>query len=63
MCCRFFNTGLTHGFSTGELVDFLGVSAPSILDLAGYSDDESETIMELIGLITDEEIAQAQTFY
>ncbi|MCM1566025.1 MAG: hypothetical protein NC238_08780 [Dehalobacter sp.] len=60
ICCRYFNTGLALGFSTGVLVDFLGVSTPSILDLAGYSDEDSEAIMELIGLITDEEIAQAR---
>jgi len=60
ICCRYFNTGLSLGFTTGELVDFLGVSSPSILDLAGYSDEDSQAIMELIGLITDEEIAQAR---
>jgi hypothetical protein len=44
----YFNKGEQEGFSTGELVDFLGVSSPSVLSAAGFSDDEEIRIMELI---------------
>ena len=33
--CRYFKHGIASGLSTGELVDFLGVSTPSILSRAG----------------------------
>lgn len=59
--CRYFNLGLAAGLSTGELVDFLGVSSPSILSRAGYDDKESRLIMELIGQLTDEEIQREST--
>lgn len=44
----YFNRGEQEGFSTGELVDFLGVSSPSVLSTAGFSDVEEIRIMELI---------------
>lgn len=44
----YFNKGEQEGFSTGELVDFLGVSSPSVLSTAGFTDDEEVRIMELI---------------
>lgn len=54
--CRYFKRGCAAGISTGELVDFLGISATSVLDRAGYSDSESQAVMELVGEISDEEI-------
>jgi len=56
VCCGYFKWGKNHQITTGELVDYLGVSSPSILDKAQYSEAEAKDVMELIGLITDEEI-------
>ncbi len=56
-CVRYLKRGVALGFTTGELVDFLGVSTPSILDRAGFSDDEGQRVMDELSLLTDEEIA------
>jgi hypothetical protein len=50
--------GCAAGISTGELVDFLGVSSTSVLDRAGYSDSESQAVIDLLGETSDEEIAR-----
>ena len=52
VCCHYFESGDREGISHGELVDFLGVSSPSVLDRAGYSDQEALRAMELLHLIT-----------
>lgn len=54
--CRYFKRGRLAGLSTGELMDFLGVSDVPIVDQAGYDDEEGETLMEIPAQITDEEI-------
>jgi hypothetical protein len=54
--CRYLRRGGAAGYSTGELVDFLGVSSPSVLDLAGYSDEAALRVMEVLADIEDEEI-------
>ena len=54
--CRYIKQGLGAGFSTGELVDWLGVSSPSILDEVGLSESEAAEVMEVLGLLTDDEI-------
>lgn len=56
VCCRYFRRGSSLGLSQSELIDALGLTTPSVLDLAAYSPDESERIMGLIGEISDEEI-------
>jgi hypothetical protein len=38
------------------LVDFLGVPSPSVLEMAGYSDEAAQRVMEMLAGITDEEI-------
>ena len=58
----FFKHGARAGFTTGELVDFLGVSSPSILEQAGFSDDEATLAMDVVVALTDEEIAAADTW-
>lgn len=50
-CCHYFESGEREGISHGELIDFLGVSS-SVLDRAGYSDEEALRVMELLRLIT-----------
>ena len=54
--CRYYKRGLRANLTTGELVDFLGVSSRSILDRAGYDEDESDAVMVLSADLTDEEI-------
>ncbi len=45
---EYFNRGREEGFTTGELVDFLGISSPSVLSRAGWSEDDELRIMQLI---------------
>ena len=54
--CRYFRRGAVADFSHGELIDFLGVSSPSVLDMAGYSDEAAQRVMEMLADITDEQI-------
>ena len=56
-CCRYLKCGIHEGLSQEELIDFLGISSPSILSLAGYTEEEEITVMELLGEISDYEIA------
>ena len=55
-CCRYFKRGKMANLSTGELVDFLSISSPSVLDMAGYSDEDAQRVVEMIGEISDDEI-------
>jgi hypothetical protein len=55
-CCRYFRRGQGLGLSQAELIDSLGLSLPSVLDTAGYSPEESERVMGIIGEISDQEI-------
>ena len=61
--CRYLKQGQGAGFSTGELVDWLGVSSPSLLSQAGYNDDEAAMAMamDVLAAITDREIEQTRT--
>ena len=58
--CRYYKLGERANLSMGELIDFLGVSSPSIIDLAGYSDDEGDALMEISDNLTDAEIESAE---
>lgn len=51
-CCHYFESGEREGISHGELIDFLGISSPSVLDRAGYSNAEALQVMEALTLIT-----------
>lgn len=53
---RYLKQGIGAGFSTGELIDWLGISSPSILDDAGFDDAEAAEAMKIVGLLTDDEI-------
>ena len=55
-CCRFFRRGTLAGFSQSELIDSLALSAPSVLEIAGYSPEAAERVTEMVGGISDEEI-------
>ena len=59
-CCRYFKRGLQAKLSAGELIDFLGVSTPSILDKVGYSDEEAVALFHISDALTDKEIDSTQ---
>ncbi len=58
-CCRYFRRGAVLGLSQSDLIDCLGLAVPSILEEAGYSSDEAEHILNLVGEISDVEIQNA----
>jgi hypothetical protein len=49
--CRYLESGEREGISHSELIGFLGISCPSVLDLAGYSDSEAQRVMEALTLL------------
>ena len=53
---RYLALGRLTGISQGELIDYLGVSSPSVLDIAGYTDTEQDQVMTILGNLSDEEI-------
>ena len=55
-CCRYFRRGELTDVSHSELIDFLGVSTPSVLAMAGYSDADVQRVMEMIANISGAEI-------
>ncbi len=54
--CRYYARGRRANLTPGELIDFLAVSTPSILDAAGYSEAEADALMKLSDSLTDDEI-------
>src|SRR5438552_3827068 len=59
VCCHYFESGEREGISHGELIDFLGISSPSVLDRAGYSDSEAQRVMKSLVLITYDDQGRA----
>src|SRR5262249_48306551 len=55
-CCRYFRRGPLAGLSQSDLIDFLGLSSPSVLDSAGYSPEAAQQVLDMVGGISDEEI-------
>jgi uncharacterized protein DUF6882 len=55
-CCRYFKRGVKAGFSQVDLVDRLGLSAPSVLEMAGYPAEVVQQVMDMSGRLTNEEI-------
>lgn len=58
--CRYFEEGEQEGISHEELIDFLGISTPSVLDTAGFSDSEAMDVMKGLALITYDEQGRPQ---
>src|SRR5258707_10240700 len=58
--CHYFQEGQEEGISYEELIDFLGVSTPSVLDKAGYSDSEALDVMKALPLITYDQQGRPQ---
>jgi hypothetical protein len=54
--CRYYRRGLRASLTAGELVDLLGVSSPSILDRAGYNEEEGAVVMAISDSLSDEDV-------
>jgi hypothetical protein len=54
--CRYYKRGLRANLTVGELIDFLGASTPSIMDKAGFDDEQVDQVMAISDSLTDEEI-------
>jgi predicted XRE-type DNA-binding protein len=52
----YLRLGKTGGFSQSELIDFLGVSSPSILESAGLGESRQNLLMSILGDISEAEI-------
>jgi hypothetical protein len=59
--CRYFRRGADADFSHPELIDFLGVSTPSVLDTAGYSHAAAARVMLMLRDMKDDELYGAKT--
>ena len=46
--CRYFLRGVRADLSHPEPIDFLGVSTPSVLDMAGYSHAAADRVMLML---------------
>ncbi len=57
-CCRYLKRGVRAGVAQDDLIHRLGLSAPSILDLAGYSAELADNVMATLKTISDEEILE-----
>ena len=57
--CHYFRRGETANLTTSELMDFLCVSSPCILEEADYNEAECDAIMQISDTLTDEEISNA----
>ncbi len=57
-CCRYLKRGVLAGVAQDELIHRLGLSAPSVLDLAGYSADAADNVMGMLKTISDDEILE-----
>lgn len=56
---RYWKYGPQTNLSPATLIDFLAVDTPSILDMAGYSDEEGNLIMQRFDSLSETEIAAA----
>ena len=54
--------GKICGVSQEELIDYLGISTPTVLELSGFSDSQQEYAMFLLGELTDTEIQDAKNY-
>lgn len=57
VACRYLRNGSMVDISHAELIDLLAVSTPSVLDRAGYSDEQAQPIMDMLATITDKEFS------
>ena len=55
--CRYYKRGERAQLTASELIDFLAVSTPNIIEEAGYDDEECARLMAISDSLTEEEIA------
>ena len=53
VCARYFQHGKQEGFDHGELIDYLGISSPSVLDMADFSESQATHVMTLLPLLEE----------
>ena len=53
---RYFRRRFAARYANGELIDYLGISSPSVLGMADYPDDAAQRVMDMLADITDEAI-------
>ena len=54
--CRYYKRSEKANLTAGELIDFLGVSSPSILERAGYNEEEADAVMAISDSLTDDDL-------
>jgi hypothetical protein len=54
--CWYYRRGECANLTVSELIDFLAVNASSILERAGYNEEETMALMEISDKLTEEEI-------
>ena len=54
--CRYYKRGEQANLTAGELIDFLGGSSPSILDMAEYTDEEGGALFVISDNLTEDDI-------
>ena len=57
---RYWKRGSDADMTPAELIDFLGVSFPSILDLAGFTEEEGDAVMAISDALTEEEVRNTE---
>lgn len=57
---RYYRRGDLANLTPSELIDFLGVSTPSIFDMAGYTDEEGDAAMALADSLTRDEVNKVE---
>jgi len=62
VCVYYLSRGSLARLPQDQLIHRLGLTAPSVLDLAGYSSDQAESVMAMLKSISDEEIAAAEGY-
>jgi len=54
VCARYFQHGEQEGFDHGELIDYLGISTPSVLDMADFTESQAAKVMALLPLLQED---------
>lgn len=56
--CRYYKRGGMARLTTGALIDYLGVSSPSISEMASYTEEEGFALFVIPDKLTDDEISR-----
>lgn len=58
--CRYWKRGDRANSTPSELIDFLGVSSPCILEDAGCNDEEGDALMQMSDALEKDEVNAAE---